>query len=304
MAVAQVGDAGAAQLADAGQRAAVGCAAQDHIDPVAGTLQRGSVVRCTQKDDIFQIPGPLQSRQAGIVHGTARDQTAHAVRQHADLAHRQRPVLQQWFKLCGQRLAILRDVQAAVVAQIDRGKALLLRQRGGVIDGLAVLLAAPLQIIHAQAMDDQKYLRADVGQINRALGVDDPTLMAQGHGRGQRIGTGLQLLAHDTIEGSDGSGTLKRLRTGTLQTQQQRLKPGKRRRQALTHQGRDPRDALIDRTGQTARLARHRTTGGTQSTPDRLVHPFGHAGDCPRGLGGQQRQGAQVAGAPMVADGF
>ena len=58
MAVAQVGNAGAAQLTQFCKWATVGRSAQHHVDPVARPLQRRAVVRRAQENDGFEFVRP------------------------------------------------------------------------------------------------------------------------------------------------------------------------------------------------------------------------------------------------------
>ena len=92
IAKAQIRNPGAAQLAKTGERRGKRCAAEQDVDDVAGTLQRRAVVRRTEKNEVPEPSRPGQSVLLGIVRRAAHDQTAHAVRQHADLFNRDRPV--------------------------------------------------------------------------------------------------------------------------------------------------------------------------------------------------------------------
>lgn len=139
-----------------GKGSAPGCAAQDDVDPIACALQRRPVVRRAQKDPFAQLAWPLQSGLHCLLEGTARDQTAHAVDQHAQLLHRHRPVGQQGFDAAGQLLAVHGGVQPRVIAHIDWRVAQCLRQ----VRAMVMACAQPLQIIHAQAMQQQQHLAA------------------------------------------------------------------------------------------------------------------------------------------------
>ena len=150
---AQVGDPGAAQLAEPGKRRGEGRAAEQDVDDVASALQRRAVVWRAEKDDVPQPLRPTQPVRSGVMHRTADEQAAHAVRQHADLFDWHRPMLEQLLQLQRQFASILRDVQAGVVAQANRRHPKLGRQRLSMVDRLPVVLRIPLQIVAAQAMN-------------------------------------------------------------------------------------------------------------------------------------------------------
>ena len=70
----EIGDAGAAQLNQAGKGGAVRRAADNDIQPVAGLLQWGTVVGCAKEYDVLQLVRPAQIILAGIVNSTSGKQ--------------------------------------------------------------------------------------------------------------------------------------------------------------------------------------------------------------------------------------
>ena len=119
-AVAQVGDAGAAHLAQPGKRCRVGCGAQHDVDPVAGAFERRAVVRRAQADQIVHPRRPGVAGHRAAVQRAAQQQASHAVAEQHQPLDRLRPGRHQQFELSGQRMAVDRHMQAAVVAQVDR----------------------------------------------------------------------------------------------------------------------------------------------------------------------------------------
>ena len=123
-------------------------------------------MRRAEEDELVEVPQPFVARQRAVMAGAAGDETAHAVPDEHELAHRHRPELQQGLEQIGERSPVDGNMKAAVVVQIDRRVPEVARQRGAVI----VPLAPPLQIVHAQAVQQHDHL---------AAGLRD--------GRGQRL---------------------------------------------------------------------------------------------------------------------
>src|SRR5579859_3488078 len=72
----QIGDARAAQLAEAREGGAVGARVQDRIDPVARALQRSAQVRRAEKENVAYAPRPRMARFGAVAARAARDQAA------------------------------------------------------------------------------------------------------------------------------------------------------------------------------------------------------------------------------------
>ncbi len=67
VAVAQVGDAGAAQLAQARERRRVGRGAEQQVDPVAAALERRAVVRRAEEDEVVEARRPALAGLRAVV---------------------------------------------------------------------------------------------------------------------------------------------------------------------------------------------------------------------------------------------
>ena len=226
VAVAQVGDAGAAQLAQPGEGRAVGGAAEDHVDPVAGPLQRRAVVRRAQEDDAFQAIRPAQAAQPGVVDRTADQQTPHAVGHHGQCFDRHGPVRQQLLKPCRQFMAVLRHMQSRVVAQVDGRVAQRGRQYCPMVDRLPFLRHTPLQVVHAQAVDQQQCPAGGAGQRRHAPQVQGLAPVAQGHGRCQRVAGRHQPVAQHAVERGEHRLALRRIGPGPVGRLEPGLQPG------------------------------------------------------------------------------
>jgi hypothetical protein len=94
------------------------------------------------------MPQPSVARQRAVMAGAAGDEPTHAVPDEHEVGQRHRPELHQGFEQFGERPPIGRDMEPAVVMQIDRRVREVVRQRGAVI----VAFALPLQIVHAQTV--------------------------------------------------------------------------------------------------------------------------------------------------------
>ena len=297
MAVAQVGDAAAAQLAQAGKRPAVRRAAQQHIHPVARTLQRCAMVRRAQEDDAAQLRQPAVPGLGAVVAGAARHQPAHAVHQHAELLHRDGPGSQQRLDLAGQRTPVERGVQAAVVAHIDRGVA----QRPRQVFAVVVAGALPLQVVHAQAVHQQQHLAGGCTRGLQRRQVKRAAPLAQRHRHGQRVAVGSQAVTHHAIEGRQHGLALGQWR-GVRSAQralQEGFEPQQRGLQPGIDQACHAVDTAVDHAGEPARTARLGRAGQAHGAEHRLVHALDDARHASRGLGGQTRRAAQIAGTQL-----
>src|SRR5271165_3158680 len=77
--VAQVGDAGAADLAEPREGSRIRRLAQNDVDPIADALERRAVMRRAEKDELAQFLPPLAARLLAIGAGASRDEAAHTM---------------------------------------------------------------------------------------------------------------------------------------------------------------------------------------------------------------------------------
>mmetsp|Transcript_17177 Transcript_17177/g.66860 ORF Transcript_17177/g.66860 Transcript_17177/m.66860 type:complete len:297 (+) Transcript_17177:3884-4774(+) len=173
--MAQVADSGAAARGQRRQGARVGAQGQQLLQHLAAPLQRCAAVGRAQGDEGLQARGPGSA--AGLGDRAARHQPAHAVPEQRD---RPGHVVQQ----LGQLGAVAPDRAAAVVAQSERAPAQP-GERGGEVG----TLAAPLRLVHAQAMQqDQRGAAAARHQ------------RVQAHPRGQRVAAVFQVVAQQAVQ--------------------------------------------------------------------------------------------------------
>jgi hypothetical protein len=242
----QVVDAGAAHLAQASQRRGVGNRAERAIDAVTRTLERRTLVRRAEADQVVHASGPAQRSaldQRTVMNGAAGHQTAHAVTQHGQALDRHRPSVVQTLHQLREDAAIGRHAQAAVVVEMDRGVAQIARQR------LAVIMACalPLQVVHAQAMQQHEQSRRDAGRARthgETIEQQCLTGLAKRHRDRQRVVGGRQIVAEHAVERRDngfalGTRRQRRVRCGQGRTQQPQQDLG-----TAAHQLRDARTVL------------------------------------------------------------
>src|SRR3546814_3673150 len=79
VAIAQIGDAGAAELAQTRKRCGVGAGAEQQIEAVAAAFQRSTVVRAAEEHHRAQFRQPVVADDAGMMASATRYQPAHAV---------------------------------------------------------------------------------------------------------------------------------------------------------------------------------------------------------------------------------
>ncbi len=96
-------------------------------------------------------------------------------------------------------------MEPRVVAQVDRGVAQRAGQRLAMVIGggaAVVEVLCPLQVVHAQAVNQQQDLAVDGrrGQSLQVLGGQHAPLVAKTQGCSQRVAGGLQLVAHHAVE--------------------------------------------------------------------------------------------------------
>ena len=304
--MAQIGDAGAAQLAQARKGRRVGRGAEQQVNAVASAFERRAVVRCAQAHQVIDTRSPGLAGLGALVQRAAREQAAHAVAEQHDTLERQRPGVEQSLQQPGQLGAVRRDVQAAVVVQVDGAVTAVAGQRGAVV----VAFAAPLQIVHAQAMQQHHQTRAGArqAQLQRCVFQHQrAAFAAQRHRGGQGVARGGEVVAEHAVQRRDD-----RLAFCARQGLVVVADPGGQRRRQPREQGvdaaadpaRHAADALVDKARDAASAARR--GGRTEAREPRkarnaLVHRFDQVGEPCRGVRGQTRGAAQVGSAHGVS---
>ncbi len=289
--MAQVGDAGAAQLRQRGEGRAVRRAAEHAVDEVTGAFERCAMVRRAQEDEVPQPLRPAHRLLLCLVQRAAHHQPAHAVREHADRLQRHRPVAEQPLQLQGQLAAVVRDMLAAVVAHADDFGVQRRRQHIGMAaPGRGRL---PLQLVHAQAVHQQQHTRRQ--RARQRFEMQRAAVQAQAHRRRQRVVVGGEPVADDAVQRRQQRGPARRLvepRRGIgcgHQVRQHALG-------AAAHQPRHAAHAAVHGSGQAARAPGQRAAGKADRGPHRAVHALGNVRHAQRGIGGQPHDAAQVGG--------
>ncbi len=295
-AVAQVGNARAADLRQAGQRRGVGAELEDDIDPVAAAFQGCAMVGGAEKDQLPQMIQPAMAGEPAVVAGAARQQAAHAVADDHQLFDRHRPRLQQGFQHSGQGAAVGRNMPAAVVVQVERRVA----AGGGQRRAVVVPVAPPLQVVHAKPVHQQQDLAARRGNVGGDIlrrQCQRPAVLAQLHRYGQGVGTGGEVIAQHAIErghyrfapGGRGGGF----------PLQQRQQLTQQRIDAAADQPRRALYAAIDQPGDAAGRLLCVLAQRAGDTHDVVMHGFDQPGQAERGVDGQPAVTANVGGADM-----
>ena len=120
-AVAKVGDAGAAQLAEARERGRVRARVEHHVHPVAAALERRAIVRRAEEDDLAHAPRPLVPRRPRRSGRRCAPPARPCCARRSRSPRREpaRPSTSDC-EQAGKLAAVGGDVQAAVVVQVDR----------------------------------------------------------------------------------------------------------------------------------------------------------------------------------------
>ena len=89
------------------------------VDAVAGTFDRGAVVRRAEEYHLFQAFRPCMTGFQAVVGCASGDQPAHAVAQDDQLFDRHRPVGHQALQHFVEIAPVVGDVPAGVVMKVD-----------------------------------------------------------------------------------------------------------------------------------------------------------------------------------------
>ena len=232
----QVGDAGAAQLAQTRERRGVRRGASSRSTPVAGALERRALVRRAQEHEVVDARRASAGRLAvsAVVQRAARHQAAHAVAEHHQPLDRHRPGVVQPLHQLRQDAPLVETLQAAVVVQVDRRVAELAaptrrrgRARRAATAGRSCTGRAPARAVaasHRAARDRSPKRSSDNARPARR----------NAHRDRQRVVGGRQVVAQHAVErGHDrfalGMGRLARVGRRSAQAPANRATPRRRR---------------------------------------------------------------------------
>src|SRR5208337_600684 len=108
--VAQVGDAGAPDLAQPPEGGDVGRLAENDVNPIADPLERRAVMRRPEKDEPVQLLPPDTTCLFRVSAGAARDEPAHAVADGHEFFDFDRPFGDEHLERVRESAAVGRDV--------------------------------------------------------------------------------------------------------------------------------------------------------------------------------------------------
>ena len=199
-ALAQVADAGAAAAQEAAERARLGHRVQRVRGVVDALRERRAQVRRAERDDVAHQPDPPLPALAGLAGGAARDQPAHRVPDQRDLLHLDRPGRDDLLEQVGERAAVVGDVAAGVVADVERAAAEIARQPRAVA-GPAAEPPGVLglhQAVHEH--DEPRRRRRERGGERLRPRRDDAAAQAQRHRLLQVRALALQRVADQAVD--------------------------------------------------------------------------------------------------------
>jgi len=116
-------------------------------------------MRRADEDELVEPPQPVVVRQRAVMARAMGDEPAHAVPDQHELGQRYRPESHQVLEQSRKHAPVDGDMEAAVVVQINRR----IREVAGERRAVIVSLALPLQIVHAQAVQQHDQLAAHSG---------------------------------------------------------------------------------------------------------------------------------------------
>ena len=168
------------------------------------------------------------------------------------------------------------------------------------IDNLVPRPTLPLQIVHAQAMNQQQHFAGGLRHGERVLDVERLTPIAQRHRRGQGVLTLQQTVPHYSIERCQHGFALGCFGRLCLDSLQQWLQADKCRVEPLANPLGNTLNALVNQAGQAARCARRFAAGHTHAAPDRLMHALSNPRHTGSRLRCQLRNRAQIRRSQML----
>ena len=284
----QVGDAGTAQLAEPRECGRVRACAKHRVETVAVSFQWRTRMRRAEENDAAHVLRPRVTQRIGVVQRAACDEAAHAVAEQHEFLDVDRPRAHERLELRGERAAIGRDVQAAVVVQVDRRVVRIAFERGAMV----MAVAPPLQVTHAQAVrehDDACARSLDVAREGGAIEFERAAVAAQAHADAERIAGCREMVADHAVECRQQGFTRGR---GPRLTRFRH--PRQHAMHTATDTARHAADAAVNQTGDAARrLGDFRTEHGRQAR-DVVMQVLAEVGHADRRLDRELTPGAQV----------
>ena len=206
---AQVADAGAAPAQEAAEHPRLGEPAEPEGRVVHRLLERRAHVRRAERDDLADAVDPGVAVELRDVRGAAGHQPAHRVADERDLLDLDRPCVDGGLEQLGQRAAVLGDVAAAVVADVDGRDA-------EVAGELRAVVLAPSEMpaalgLHEPVEEDDEPRsggREGRGQLG-ALRRHGQAVDADRHRLRQRAAVALEAVADEAVEDRDAEAAVR-----------------------------------------------------------------------------------------------
>ena len=167
---------------------------------VHGLLERRAQVRRPERDDMAHPVHPRVAALDGLVTRAASDEAAHRVPDQRDAIHLDRPRRHQRLQQVRQRAPVLRDVEAGVVAELDRRDPDVAPQPRPV--RLVAAVAPGVLALHQAVEEDHHVWRRlrERGRHRGGLRGHRVPAMAHGHRHAQRRALALEPVADQPVE--------------------------------------------------------------------------------------------------------
>jgi hypothetical protein len=165
---------------------------------------------------------------------------------------------------------------------------------------MVVARALPLQVIHAQTVQQHQQARRGLGQTRahrEAFEHQVAARVSKRHRNRQRIVGGGQMVAQHAIERSNDGFALGTRRLPRIRRHQLRDQPAEQRLGAAAHHARDAAHRLVHQAREAARALRVRGRAAQgRKACDTGVHRLDEARQAGHRVGGQAGGAAQVGG--------
>jgi hypothetical protein len=253
----------------------------------------GALYRLTPSSRSIQLPprssGAPWCRHLAVVASATRHQPAHAVADDHQLLELRRPLGDQLLEQRREGAPVGRDVQTAVVEEIDRRVAEVACERGAMV----MPQPEPPPVVQAGAVDEEEQLAAGLRKVR----AERPSLqrqrmagLAKLHLDRERVARGGQVVTEHPVEHGEHRLSLRPGRT----VADERRELCQSAVDAGAHQLGHAADAPVDQAGQGAGRPRERPAEDRGPAADGQVHGLDQSGDASGRLDRQAARPTQV----------
>ena len=214
------------------------------------------------------------------------------MREYHELLDGYRPFMHEPFDQRREHATVARNVQPAVVAQVHGREPAVGRERGAVI----VAFAPPLQVVHAQTVDEQEDPASrprDRALERRALEVERLAVVAQRHLDRERIAAVSEVVTEHAVQCREHRFALERRRAATDQWREL----SEQRINAAADKPRDAADRPVDEPGDAARGCLRRRTQRARPSQNVVMHGLDEARQAEGRIDGETAESADVGAA-------